>query len=53
VQVDFTGGALDIFVRVELEDKLPSAGALDSSSDEGLAVLARSVSLSGDVQAST
>ena len=37
---DFPGGALDLFVRVKLEDKLPSAGDLDSFPDEGLAVLA-------------
>src|SRR4030065_618717 len=40
VLADFPGGALDIFARVKLEDKLPSAGELDSSSDEGLAVIA-------------
>ena len=40
VPADFPGGALDIFVRVKLEDKVPAAGDLDSSSDEGLAVLA-------------
>ena len=36
---DFPSGTPDIFARVKLEDKLPSAGDLDSSSDEGLAVL--------------
>src|SRR5713226_1165278 len=38
--MDFPGGALDIFIRVKLEDEAPAVGDLDSSSDEGLAILA-------------
>src|SRR5208337_1649537 len=37
---DFPGGALDIFDRVKLEDKLPAPGDLHSLWYEGLAVLA-------------
>jgi hypothetical protein len=36
----FSGGALDILVRVKLEDEAPAARELDRSSDEGLAILA-------------
>ena len=39
VPVDLSGGALDTLVRVKLEDKAPATSELDSSSDEGLAIL--------------
>src|SRR3989304_1673384 len=38
VLADFPGGALDIFVRVKLEDKLPSAGGADQALGGGLRV---------------
>jgi len=53
VPVDFSGGALDTLVRVELEDEAPAASELDSSSDEGRRSSRRNISLSGDVHAST
>jgi hypothetical protein len=53
VPVDFSGGPLDILVRVKLEDEVPAARELDRSPDEVLRSSRRNISLSGDVHAST